>query len=230
MTYLIMSTIAIVLITVFAIVDIYLGYCLVRDLWHEWRHKREIRNSQTRISEAAEQSCWYMTKRSMSSRFGFDAHFSGILLLPCGGRLVYLKEDADVTFRRLAAGKTDYDPTADIDRYAVVCAVGGGEPHECPAWDAVRRVIGLAKEKRTGYKASPVPEDVDVDSLDYTPRISWVHKYDDLASPFGYYVEPIGAAGVAEIVAAGEKCVHRREDGGAGANKGNDHVEYVHEG
>lgn len=224
MTNLIIS-IATVLTTVFAIVTIYLGCCLVRDLRHEWRHERNLRESPRRISEVADQSCWYMTKRSMSSRFDCNAHFSGILLLPCGGRLVYLKEDADVTFRRLAAGKTDYDPTADIDRYAVVCAVGGGEPHECPAWDAVRRVIGLAKEKRVGYQACPVPEDVDVDSLDYTPRISWVHKYDDLASPFGYYVEPIGAAGVAEIVAAGEKCVHRREDGGAGANKGNDNAE-----
>ncbi len=220
MTNLIIS-IATVLITVLAIVTIYLGCCLVRDLWHEWRYERNLRESLRRIPEAAEQLCWYMTKRNMASRFNCDAHFSGILLLPCGGRLVYLEEDADVTFRRLAAGKTDYDPTADIDRYAVVCAVGGVEKHECPAWDAVRRAIGLAKEKRAGYESRVIPEDVDVDSLDYTPRISWVHKYDDLASPFGYYVEPIGAAGVAEIVAAGEKCVHRRDNGGDGGDNGN---------
>ena len=207
-----LTLIAVVIMVILSIVTLYLACCLVRDLWHEWRCERKIHNSLTRISETAEQSCWYMTKRYMASRFDCNALFSGILLFPCGGRLVYLKEDADVTFRRLAAGKTDYDPTADIDRYAVVCAVGGVEKHECPAWDAVRRVIGLAKEKRTGYQARPVPEDVDVDSLDYTPRISWVHKYDDLAAPFGYYVEPIGAAGVAEIVAAGENCVHRRDD------------------
>ena len=217
-------SIATVLITVFAIVDIYLGYCLVRDLWHAWRHKREIHNSRTRISEAAEQSCWYMTKRSMASRFD-HGNYSGVLPFPCGGRLVYLKEDADVTFRRLAAGKTDYDPTVDVDRYFVICPVGGGEPHECPAWDAVRRALQFAKEKRTGYESRVIPEDVDEYGFDDASEMSWVHKYDDLASPFGYYVEPIGAAGVAEIVAAGEKCAHRREDGGAGANKGNDNVE-----
>ena len=219
---------ATVIVTILAIVTLGIGCCLARDIWREWRHEREVRTSLRRIAEAAKRSCWYMTKRYMASRFDCNAHFSGILLFPCGGRLVYLKEDADVTFCRLAAGKTDYDPTADIDRYAVVCAVGGVERHECPAWDAVRRVIGLAKEKRTGYQARPVPEDVDVDSLDYTPRISWVHKYDDLASPFGCYVEPIGAAGVAEIVAAGEKCVHRRKDGGNGGNDGSNQRNGVH--
>ena len=170
----------------------------------------------------------YMTKWSMASRFdGFGGRIFGILLFPCWGRLIYLEEDASITFCRLAAGKTDYDPTVDIDRYAVVCPADGVDCHECPAWDAVRRVLELAKEKRVGYEGTPVPVDVDKYSLDHAPKISWVHKYDDLASPLGYYVEPIGAIGVAEIVAAGENCVHRCNYSRAGGDEGDDVHEHV---
>lgn len=181
--------------------------------------RRNSRKSAEWRSEERQESCTYMTKRCMASRFD-GGNYSGVLLFPCGGRLVYLKEDTDVTFRRLAAGKTDYDPTVDVDRYFVICPVGGGEPHECPAWDAVRRALQLAKEKRVGYESRVIPEDVDEYGFDDTSKMAWVHKYDDLASPFGYYVEPIGHAGVAEIVAAGEKCVHRRDNGRNGGDNG----------
>lgn len=188
-----------------------LSTCLIR--------RRNLRKSAERRSVVRQESCTYMTKRCMSSRFD-GGNYSGVLLFPCGGRLVYLKEDADVTFRRLAAGKTDYDPTVDVDRYFVICPVGGGEPHECPAWDAVRRALQLAKEKRVGYESRVIPEDVDEYGFDDTSKMAWVRKYDDLAAPFGYYVEPIGHAGVAEIVAAGEKCVHRRDNGRNGGDNG----------
>lgn len=219
----------VIVLTILAIVTLGLGCSLARDLWREWRRGREIRTSLRQISEGAEQSCRYMTKRSMASRFDFG-HYSGVFLFPCGGRLVYLKEDTDATFRRLAAGKTDYDPTVDVDRYFVVCPVGGGEPHECPAWDAVRRALQFAKEKRAGYESRVIPEDIDEYGFDDASKMAWVHKYDDLAAPFGYYVEPIGAVGVAEIVAAGEKCVHRRKDGGNGGNGTCNQIQGVHGG
>lgn len=174
--------------------------------------RRNLRKFAERRSEERQEYCTYMTKRCMASRFD-DGNYSGVLRFPCGGRLVYLEEDADVTFRRLAAGKTDYDPTIDVDRYFVVCPVGGGELHKCPAWDAVRLALLFAKEKRVGYESRVIPEDVDEYGFDDASKMARVHKYDDLSSPFGYYVEPIGAAGVAEIIAAGEKCVHRRDNG-----------------
>ena len=172
----------------------------------------------------------YMTKPMKSSRFDAPYRVHNVLPLPCGGFVAFLSEDAHVACNGLSADKGKYDPAVDIDRHAVVCPLDSAEPHACPAWDAVRRVLEVAKGKGVVDDAASVAVDVNGSVNDGRPRWTRIDENNGLSGPILDDIEVVGGAGVAQVIAASEECEHRRDDGSDGAGDGEDENRDVHEG
>ncbi len=172
----------------------------------------------------------YMTKPMKSSRFNAPDRVSNVLPLPCGGFVAFLGEDARCACNRLSADKGKYDPAVDVDRHAVVCPLDSVEPHACPAWDAVRRVLEVAKDEGVADDAATVAIDVHGTVYDGRPRWTRIDENNGLSGPILDDIEVVGSAGVAQVIAASEECKHRRDDGSDGAGDGEDENRDVHEG
>lgn len=172
----------------------------------------------------------YMTKPMKSSRFNAPDRVSDVLPLPCGGFVAFLGEDAGCACNRLAADEGQYDPAVDIDRHAVVCPLDSAEPHACPAWDAVRRVLEVAKGKGVVDDAASVAVDVNGTVYDGRPRWTRIDENNGLSGPILDDIEVVGSAGVAQVIAASEECEHRRDDCSDGTGDGEDENRDVHAG
>ena len=172
----------------------------------------------------------YMTKPMKSSRFDAPYRVHNVLPLPCGGFVAFLSEDAHVACNGLSADKGKYDPAVDIDRHAVVCPLDSAEPHACPAWDAVRRVLEVAKGKGVVDDAASVAVDVNGSVNDGRPRWTRIDENNGLSGPILDDIEVVGGAGVAQVIAASEECEHRRDDCSDGTGDGEDENRDVHAG
>lgn len=218
-----------------------MGIASVRDARERRRCRRELLKSDpllARMNECIDKGLgWsfiaadtpYLTHPEQGLRFcDGSSPVRTAILLPCGARVMYIEEDSGCAGCRLAALKADYNAAIDVDRYAVVCPVGGADGHECPAWNAIRRALQFAKEERVGYKGRTITENIDEYGLDDAPHLTPIYKDNPFGSPCGHYVEPIGAAGVAEIVAASETCEYRSNNGGKRRDCGQDKSKQIH--
>ena len=172
----------------------------------------------------------YMTKLMKSSRFDAPYRVHNVLPLPCGGFVAFLSEDAHVACNGLSADKGKYDPAVDVDRHAVVCPLDSMEHHACPAWDAVRRVLEVAKEKGVADDMATIAVDVYGAVYDGRPRWTRIDENNGLAGPILDDIEVVGREGVAQVIAASEECEHRRDDCSDGGNDSCDKSCDVHGG
>ena len=159
------------------------------------------------------------TKRKTASRFWChkeQLHLT--MMLPCGGDLWFLGEDWLAALYQLALGRAKYDPSVDIDRYAIVCPIENVEPDACPAWNAIREMLAEGMGNTDGNGAGNVSSGSEQNLIKAKGYGTFVCDSDGTAGPIAsrYYPETDAAKAVKE---AAKKCSRGTERGDNAADE-----------
>ena len=100
---------------------------------------------------------YFYTKPENGARFSLEGknRMENVGRLPCGGEILFLREDPIAALYEATRGGAEYDPTIDEDRWQVLC------PHlkieTCPGWDGLRKMLRDTAEKKRTNQASTMP-------------------------------------------------------------------------
>ena len=78
-------------------------------------------------------------------RASMDDRLERVATLPCGGEVMFAREDSLAALYDMARSGTQYDPTIDEDRWQVLCPYRDSKA--CPGWDGLRKVLREVAEK-----------------------------------------------------------------------------------
>ena len=111
--------------------------------------------------------------------------------LPCGGELCFLPQDPALAEDFRSACSYDYKPARDIGRYIVLCPFDKVKIHECPWWNAFRKVF-MAWNLR-GFKVAPGSVKIKQQVGDADADAPWIGYRDGSAGPvleyYGFELE-----------------------------------------
>lgn len=149
--------------------------------------------------------------------------FASVCLLPCGGELVFVKEDPSLAVELRSACCDKYNPSLDIGRYVVLCPIRDKHVRECPWWEAFREVFAR-RHVQTAHIA-PGAVGIGQDVRDADAHAPWIGYRDGAAGPvavrFGFELEM-----PKDIVQVAEECRRAAEP----AERAADVVQGVHGG
>lgn len=92
-------------------------------------------------------NCFH-TKKENGWRFDkalLEERYEEISVLPCGGRINFMREDPLAALYESISSGPNYNPAVDEDRWQIVCP--NLKREACPGWDCLRKVLREAAEK-----------------------------------------------------------------------------------